>query len=194
MLSKTNSNDCLLESYNQIGSAISILETVLTGLKAQHATIESSLDVITSPNVLTLPCATSTAGKAPVVDCIDGIYSNVPKSIFAYWYEGRWYGCDSGKDLLVSVLRMLSRDNPDFLGKYAEEVNSEGRTRAYVARTKGELYPDNIKLQKTEFEILPEGWFLGTNMSNIRKTRMLRSACKVLGLRYGIDLVVKIGR
>ncbi len=61
-----------------------------------------------------------------------------------------------------------------------------------MARSKDQLYPDNIKLQKTAVDVLPDGWFLGTNMSNIRKARMLKSACKILGMRYGIDLIVKM--
>ena len=81
--------------------------------------------------------------KATVENQGNGIIRDVPESFFAYWYMGQWYSCDSGKDLLVSVLRRIARDGHGFLEKYAAEVNSEGRTRAYVARSKEELYPDN---------------------------------------------------
>lgn len=131
--------------------------------------------------------------KMPIGNFDEVVNGGEPKSSFAYQYERQWYSCDSGKDLLVSALRMICRDNPEFLKAYAEEVNSEGRTRAYVARSREELYPDNSKLQMSAVEILSDGWLLGTNMSNTRKTRMLKSACKVLGLRYGVDLVVKMG-
>jgi hypothetical protein len=36
-------------------------------------------------------------------------------------------------------------------------------------------------------EIVP-GWFLGTNISNQDKVRLLRRACDALGLEFGDDL------
>ena len=122
----------------------------------------------------------------------DGVARIVPQSPFAYWYMGQWYGCDSGKDLLVTVLRRLCREYPGFVEEYAATVNAEGRTREYVSKSKEKLFPDNPKLQITAYEVLSDGWLLGTHMSNTRKTRMLRSACMVLGLRYGIDLIIKM--
>ena len=64
-----------------------------------------------------------------------------------------------------------------------------GSIRTYIGKTRSELYPQTPHLEKEAVEFAQD-WFVATNISNVMKEKILRMACDVAGVRYGIDLKV----
>lgn len=89
-------------------------------------------------------------------------------------------------NLLVNVLRALDERDPDFLRRFSRE---SGRTRKYVAASRADLYPGKERLSRFATELRP-GWWVGTNYSAKEIEGILRKACRVAGLKWGMDLVV----
>jgi hypothetical protein len=89
------------------------------------------------------------------------------------------------------VLKEFAELEPNFPELFSLGVSNLGRTRPYVARTKKDVYPGKPQLKKYAKRFVP-GWFVGTNESNEMKQTLLRVACKVLGLRFGEDLKVRM--
>lgn len=97
----------------------------------------------------------------------------------------------NGKELLAGIFERLLQEDAGFYEKL--EPDLKGRTRQYLARDKHALYPDNPKLVETQSTPLSNGWWLGTNSSNALKRDQIQIACKVAGIKFGKDLIVKLG-
>lgn len=87
-------------------------------------------------------------------------------------------------DLLVAVLRLLAARDPRFLTMFSSEG---GRTRRYVAKDPVDLYPGRPDLSRFSKEIAP-GWWVGTNYSAKETESILKKACRVAGVEWGVDL------
>lgn len=106
-----------------------------------------------------------------------------------YRFEGQELTARSANDILVHVARTLAGRQPAFLERFAAEAR--GRSRNHVARRREGVYPGQPHLIERVIELVP-GWYIGTNVSNVQKMRLLESACRVAGLRFGVDLVVDL--
>jgi hypothetical protein len=95
----------------------------------------------------------------------------------------------SAIEALVDILRKLSFNSPRFLPALSEKAKA--RTRNHVAASKEDVYPQKPDLMGYTTEIIP-GWWLGTNIANREKVRILKQACEVAGLKYGKDLVISL--
>jgi predicted type IV restriction endonuclease len=87
----------------------------------------------------------------------------------------------------VHILRALSRKNPNFLERLSQQVPS--RTRNHIASRPEAVYPHRPELAEYTVE-LEKGWYLGTNIANREKLRILEKACEVEGLTFGKDLKI----
>jgi excisionase family DNA binding protein len=92
--------------------------------------------------------------------------------------------------LLVRVLQDFSRRDPNFLTRFSE---LGGRARRYVATAQASLYPGRPDLVRYS-KRLENGWWLATNFSASEIQNILKKACDVAGVRWGVDLVVRPGR
>lgn len=97
--------------------------------------------------------------------------------------------CKSGRDVIAGVFSALAARDPRFPERFATEVR--GKKRAYLARSRAELFPGHPELESQSAEIAP-GWFLGTHSSSEMKVGIIRKACAVAGLRYETDLQVRM--
>jgi hypothetical protein len=109
-----------------------------------------------------------------------------------YQLRGHWRAARTAKEVLVGVLRDLAREDPQFPSRLAAIANARGRKRRYVAQRPEDLYPGRPDLAHESAEFT-SGWYVGTNISNGEKTRLLQDACQPAGLRWGEDLVVTLG-
>ncbi len=89
---------------------------------------------------------------------------------------------------LIFVLRKLAERDFGFLDRFAKQA--PGRTRNHIAKTRSEVYPGKPDLQAYSTEIAP-GWWLGTNVANRDKDRLVKIACDVSGLQFGKDLIIE---
>ncbi len=87
---------------------------------------------------------------------------------------------------LVDILQAIARQFPNSIEAIAEAA--KGRSRNHIARSPEEIYPARPDLARAA-EIAP-GWLVGLNIANREKIRIIREACRVTGLQFGVDVKV----
>jgi hypothetical protein len=92
-------------------------------------------------------------------------------------------------EALIDILKALANRNPNFLEKVSATVRA--RTRNHIARSRDDVYPRKPELAEYTTEVAP-GWWLGTNIANRDKMRIIAKACEVEGLVLGRDIVIKL--
>lgn len=87
---------------------------------------------------------------------------------------------------LVDIMQAIARQFPNSMEAIAEAA--KGRSRNHIARSPEEIYPARPDLARAA-EIAP-GWLVGLNIANREKIRIIREACRVTGLEFGLDVKV----
>lgn len=153
----------------------------VSGYEADPKDLRAFLNAL-RPGSGSLPKAKRTAPRPRVVrdDALPGV---------GYQIRGDITDCRTGRDVLAGVFSALAARVPSFPETFAAQVR--GKKRAYLARSKAELFPGHPELEAQSVEIAP-GWFLGTHSSSESKTRIIEKACTVAGLRYGTDIRVQM--
>ena len=90
---------------------------------------------------------------------------------------------------LIFVLRKLAERDRSFLDNFAKQA--PGRTRNHIAETRSEVYPEKFpELEAYSMVLAPELWWLGTNIANRDKDRLVKIACDVSGLKFE-DIIIE---
>ncbi len=163
---------------------ISVAPDVLTRLMTLRLSETESLDEVLrriladarNPIPTTaaqVPIATSSAGPASV----------------AYQFDGETLAASDATEAMINILRDLAQYDDDFFSKLAAKV--QGRTRNHIARSRSEVYPRRPDLARYVKEVCP-GWFIGCNIANREKEKILRAACEVMGLTFDQDLKIDL--
>jgi hypothetical protein len=90
---------------------------------------------------------------------------------------------------MITILRDLAQYDDEFFPKLAAKVR--GRIRNHVARSRSEVYPERPDLARYVKEV-GWGWFIGCNIANREKERILNAACDVMGLAFNRDLKIDL--
>ena len=88
-------------------------------------------------------------------------------------------------DALVWCLQTLAQLDAGLPERVARAVKS--RSRNHIARSRTDVYPKRPDLAMNA-RFIAEGWYIGTNISNRDKLRIVQEACRVAGLKFGIDV------
>jgi len=110
---------------------------------------------------------------------------------FSFTFRGQTERFRHGKELLVGVFERLLQEDAQLYEKL--EPRLKGRTRQYLARDRSAIYPNDPKLAETQAESLSNGWWIGTSSDNSTKRKQIQKACHVAGIKFGEDLIVKLG-
>lgn len=110
---------------------------------------------------------------------------------FSFTFRGQTERFSKGKELLVGVFERLLQEDAQLYEKL--EPRLKGRTRQYLARDRSAIYPNDPKLAETRAESLSNGWWIGTHSDNSTKREQIQKACQVAGIKFGEDLIVKLG-
>ena len=110
------------------------------------------------------------------------------KGKYPYEFLGEEGAADTLGKLLAGVLRRFADLDAGFLQKFSE---GQGRTRRFLTRDPKGIYPGREDLSNYTVEVC-RGWWVGTNYSRTDVRRLLRAACQVAGLMWGVDLRVEI--
>lgn len=102
---------------------------------------------------------------------------------------GEMHDCFTAIDALIWCLQTLAHLDAGLLEQVAMAVKS--RTRNHIARSKTDIYPKRPDLAANA-RLITDGWFVGTNISNRDKRRIIEKACAVAGLKFGIDVKWRI--
>jgi predicted type IV restriction endonuclease len=85
-------------------------------------------------------------------------------------------------EALIEVLRAMSKRDPGLLPKLSQTVPT--RSRNHIARAPELVYPNRPQLSGLTMELEP-GWWLGTNIANRDKLRIIKKACEAGGWTFG---------
>lgn len=106
-----------------------------------------------------------------------------------YRLLGTTYSAPNAIEALIEILKFLGDRQPEFWSRVEPLVRL--RKRHHIARSRRDVYPDKPELEQYTREIA-RGWWLGTNISNQVKKRILEAACKASDLRFGADLQIHL--
>lgn len=128
----------------------------------------------------------SSAAQPPVAPAMK------PLGSVGFIHNGQHHPARNARDVLVSVFETLSQHDGTFLERFAA-LPKHGRTRRYLAKSPGELYPGRPDLSNEHSTQLRSGWWLGTNVSRAQIERIIEMACEVARIEYGRELSVNLG-
>ncbi len=108
---------------------------------------------------------------------------------YSFTFQGKTEYFNSGAEAFGRVFEKLASMDPEFCTRFSKQ--HFGRVRRYVARSKDLLYPGHPEREKQSHP-LPGGWWLATHCKNSAKLDRVKNACKVAGLEFGKEVVVRI--
>jgi predicted type IV restriction endonuclease len=129
--------------------------------------------------------STATAIRAPK----DILVTPISEKKIVYIILGRKEQADNAIDALLTILRTLAERNSGFLEKLSTVVRA--RTRNHIAQKREDVYPEKPELIEYTTQLVP-GWWLGTNIANRDKMRIIKKACEVESLVLGKDISIKL--
>ena len=92
-------------------------------------------------------------------------------------------------DIHIDLLRRLWTDFPERRDAMASAMGIHGTTRAYLAKTKAELFPgQSVAFAQRYSRTLVDGWYVDTNLNKERMRRILPAAVAAAGLKWGQDV------
>ena len=107
----------------------------------------------------------------------------------AYQLDGEVHAASDATEAMINILRDFAQYDDDFFSNLAAKVR--GRTRNHIARSRSEVYPGRPDLARYVKEV-GSGWFIGCNIANREKEKILRAACEVMGLAFDRDLKIDL--
>jgi predicted type IV restriction endonuclease len=130
------------------------------------------------------------AAKPPVTSAERAIATpSTNGGTVSYKLYGETHVASDATEAMINILSDLAQYDDDFYPKLAEKVR--GRTRNHIARCRSEVYPGRPDLARYVKEVGP-GWFIGCNIANREKNKILRAACDVMGLDFDRDIRVNL--
>lgn len=110
-----------------------------------------------------------------------------------YTLNGQFYQQKYAIDVLTEIVDKLTERDPEFIEKFAKELERAKGKRPYIARTNEELYPEQPQYVGKYGRKLQNGWWIDDNLNNPQKESLIQRACKLSGLQYGKDLEIRLG-
>lgn len=142
------------------------------------------------PLATSIPATQTQRIPAPSSPSVVSVES--PSGFVGFVFKGKRYPAKSGHGVLLSVFETLSKRDTTFLERFAG-LPRHGRTRRYLARSPEELYPGRPDLSREHSTQLSSGWWMGTNLSHNAIKRIIKMACEVARISYGLELSVNLG-
>ena len=160
------------------GSLIEILGEAVeskVGFPPNAAAVAAFLDGLAASKPPPLPVSKSVSTSAAT--------ASTPQLVI----RGERYDCRTGKDAMVTVLRVLANSDPSFLEHCAQHPDARGHKRRYIARTPEELHPSRAD-QRRHHEKLPGGWLVWTKFSKNEMRKIIGLAAETAGLKLNVDI------
>lgn len=106
---------------------------------------------------------------------------------YGFLLKGQSFSFTSLKSAYRNCLLEFAAQDPAFLSNLSKEETS---ARRIVATDPKELYKKTPHLADEFAEVLTEGWWYDTNLSQQQVESRLQTACKVADLKFGVDLTL----
>ena len=162
------------------GSLIEILGDAVeskVGFPPNAAAVADFLDDLAASKPPQLPVSKSVSTSAAT--------ASTPQLVI----RGERYDCRTGKDAMVTVLRVLANSDPSFLERCAQHPAARGHKRRYIARTPEELHPSRAD-QRRHHEELPGGWLVWTKFNKKDMRKIIGLAAETAGLKLNMDITL----
>ena len=104
--------------------------------------------------------------------------------IVGYKYRGKLIRTTTAIDALIQILRKFYLEDPNLMETFANQTAGKKRKRKLVSKNKWELYPGRRDLVLKHSKELPDGWWIGTNMSKRQIITAIRTACDIWGVKW----------
>ena len=156
----------------------------LCGFRPAPEDVEAFLLSTPKTSTSNRPLPRSEAITAPIA-----IQQPVSERGINYNILGQARTANNAIDALIDILKTLARRDSQFLEKVSPTVR--GRTRNHIARSREDVYPRKPELAEYTTQLAP-GWWLGTNIANRDKMRIISKACAASGLTLGRDIVITL--
>lgn len=160
----------------------------LCGVRPALETAEAFLLAKRKPQITPAPQVQIAVPRAAVPIAPPQQKTEAPRQIVAA-FKGRQIAARDATGGFLGLLRALAAEFPDRLDQIA--TAAKGRTRNHIARLAADVYPDRPDLINSVVELVP-GWFIGTNIANREKHRIVKAACEACGVRFGSDLIFEL--
>lgn len=108
--------------------------------------------------------------------------------ILGYILDGRRVDAQSGSRALRGILMEFERRDASFLERFAAETRTASRN--LVARSRDDLFVTSPHLGERQSLPLDNGWWLGTNLSLSQVRGHIETACRLAGVRFGVQLTL----
>ena len=105
---------------------------------------------------------------------------------FPYQILGEIRSAKNAVDAFVDILKEFAAFEPTFAKQLS--LLAPSTSRNHVARSPSEVYPKRPDLGMNAREFAPS-WYVGINIKNDEKRRILRLSCDVFGLQFGKDII-----
>jgi hypothetical protein len=159
-----------LQELEQIETTIQASERLLATLHGRREALGAELDRIMRPQAVVARVARKTIG--PGLE-----YRGV---MTVHW---------SYIDIHTDLLRRLWTEFPERREAMAAAMGAHGATRAYVAKTREELFPGQTPAWALRYSrMLVEGWYVDTNLNRERMRRILPAAVRAARLAWSQDV------
>ena len=163
----------------------------LCGYKPDPDTVTRFLE----DNIQLVPLPSAPTPSKPLPAFPGPVAASSPSSnpsAIGFTLHGQFIGCKNGRGVLTSVIERLAAAHPSFLQTFVS-LPKHGSKRRFIAIERNDLYPGRPDLAQQHSQQLHSGYWLGTNYSHKQIQTILRIACQVSGLHYGVDLKVNLG-
>jgi hypothetical protein len=161
-----------IADYETLEREVSSLRTRLTTLEPRYAALTELLDRGTLP--------TSKAEPAKRQARRRGIE-----------FRGQFFAGWSCIGIYLELMHRLWTEFPDGREAMASAANRNSRSRAYVARARGDLFQGkSAEWTRRHSRRLVDDWFVDTNMNPDQMQAILKSMVTAAGLEWGRDVNV----
>ncbi len=112
--------------------------------------------------------------------------SQLPRGQISYRVLEQNRSAKNAKEAFVDALKIICAQFPQHMAAVAEAAR--GRSRNHIAQSVAQIYPERQDLASSNTAEIYHGWFVGLNIANREKVRIVRAACEATGLRFGSDV------
>jgi hypothetical protein len=119
---------------------------------------------------------------------VKATFPSMPPSQGKFHYQvfGEKRSAKNAVDAFVDILKVFAVLEPTFAEKLS--LLAPSTSRNHVARSPSEVYPKRPDLGENAREFA-EDWYVGINIADREKCRILRLACDIYGLQFGKDII-----
>ena len=112
------------------------------------------------------------------------------KKVKGYTLYGELYGVRNWKEAMIGIFNKFIEKDRDFVNRFRRmHPQYWNDTRQLIADRQDEVYLKSPHLIKHACQ-LDNGQYIDTNLSQDHIETRIKDACEVMGLRYGVDLIL----